>query len=106
VLVKPTATTITDAQCEAVVALMPFQQDLLDSALGTTEPQRNQARHELAKLWIALACTSCTLQYLGGNHPTGCIFVGWGHGWQPCSSCGGSGLSPMGNTLRANGGGK
>jgi len=102
-----TATTITDAQCEAVIALMPFQQDLLDGALSTTEPQRNQARHELAKLWTALACTGCTLQYLGAaNHPTGMIFVGWGHGWQPCSSCGGSGLSPMGNTLRENGGGK
>jgi pyruvate/2-oxoacid:ferredoxin oxidoreductase beta subunit len=27
------------------------------------------------------------------NHPYGMIFVGWGHGWQWCQSCGGSGLS-------------
>jgi hypothetical protein len=97
------ASTITDAQCQAVVDLMPFQRDLLDGALGVVEPHRNHSRHELAKLWNALACTSCTLQYLGGNQPTGCIFVGWGHGWQPCQQCGGSGLSPMGNALRPNG---
>jgi len=24
------------------------------------------------------------------NHPPGMIFVGWGHGWQPCLECGGS----------------
>jgi hypothetical protein len=95
-----TAATITDAQCAAVVRLMPFQQALLDGALGVTEPHRNHSRHELAKLWNALACPDCTLQYLdAANHPTGCIFVGWGCGWQACSSCGGSGLSPMGNTL-------
>jgi hypothetical protein len=97
------ATTITDDMCRAVVALMPFdrERNLLDGALGEAEPNRNHSRHELAKLWKALSCPSCTLQYLGGNQPTGCIFVGWGHGWQPCSACGGSGLSPMGNDLNA-----
>lgn len=25
------------------------------------------------------------------NHVVGHIFVGWGHGWQPCVHCGGSG---------------
>jgi len=24
------------------------------------------------------------------NHVAGHVFVGWGHGWQPCSKCGGS----------------
>lgn len=102
------AVTITDDMCRAVVALMPFDREraLLDGALGVVEPHRNHSRHELAKLWTALACASCTLRYLGGNHPAGCIFVGWGHGWQPCSACGGSGLSPMGNNLNARAAGK
>jgi hypothetical protein len=95
-----TAANITDDMCRAVVALMPFQQDLLEGALATVEPHRNHSRHELAKMWNALACPSCTLRYLGKNQPTGCIFVGWGHGWQPCQRCGGSGLSDMGNTLQ------
>jgi hypothetical protein len=97
-----TAATITDEHCRAVIALMPFDREcnLLEGALGTIEPHRNHARAELAKLWNALACKECTLQYLdAANHPTGCIFVGWGHGWQPCSACGGSGLSKMGNDL-------
>ena len=96
-----TADTITDDMCLAVAALMPFEreQNLVAGALGTAEPHRNHSRHELAKLWTALACEHCTLRYLGGNHPTGCIFVGWGHGWQPCIQCGGSGLSPMGRDL-------
>jgi hypothetical protein len=98
-----TAANITDDMCRAVVALMPFDREciLLDGALAIVEPHRNHSRYELAKLWNALACASCTLRYLDSpNHPTGCIFVGWGHGWQPCSSCGGSGLSTMGNDLR------
>lgn len=97
-----TAANITDAMCKAVVDLMPFdrERELLDGALSSIEPHRNHSRHELAKLWTALACTSCTLRYLDQpNQPTGCVFVGWGHGWQPCSSCGGSGLSAMGNDL-------
>lgn len=97
---KVTAENLTDEQCQAVAELMPSAKvsNLIDGAIGMVEPHRNHSRHELAKLWIALACTACTLQYLGApNHPTGCIFVGWGHGWQSCSSCGGSGLSPMGN---------
>jgi hypothetical protein len=74
----------------------------LSGALGSCEPHRNHSRHELAQKWIALACDDCTLQYVdAANAPTGCIFVGWGHGWQPCQTCGGSGLSQMGNNLRA-----
>lgn len=101
---KVDASTITDGQCRAVVALMPFERErsLLEGALGQVEPHRNHSRAELARLWVALACPSCTLTYLdSANHPTGCIFVGWGHGWQPCQECGGSGLSPMGRDLRA-----
>lgn len=96
-----TADTITDDMCRAVVTLMPFDHErkLLVGALGTCEPSRNHSRHEMAKTWNALACSVCTLQYLGGNQPTGCVFVGWGLGWQPCQECGGSGLSAMGNEL-------
>ena len=98
-----TAATITDDMCKAVVDLMPFarEKSLLEGALATVEPNRNHSRYELAKLWNALTCPSCTLRYLDSpNHPTGCIFVGWGHGWQACQACGGSGLSQMGNDLR------
>lgn len=99
--IKITAPTITDDMCRAVVRLLPHKQSALDGALGVCEPHRNHSRAELARLWNGLVCERCTLQYLGGNHPTGCIFVGWGHGWQPCQSCGGSGLSPLGNSLEA-----
>ena len=37
-------------------------------------------------------CASCRPRATDQNHPPGMIFVGWGHGWQACQSCGGSGL--------------
>lgn len=88
---------LTDAMARAVVGLMPSAQSLLDGALGSTEPNRNHSRAELARLWESFACKLCTLVYVhSSNHPTGCIFVGWGHGCHPCQACGGSGLSPKG----------
>lgn len=98
------AANITDDMCRSVVELMPSlagENGLLDGALGVCEPHRNHSRHELARLWTALACKACTLRYVdAANHPSGCIFVGMGHGWQPCQECGGSGLSPLGQKLR------
>lgn len=92
---------ITDEQCRSVIELMPSRRSLLDGAQTSTEPHRNHSRHEPAQLWSALACPACTLRYLDSiNHPTGCIFVGWGHGWQACSDCGGSGLSAVGRAAR------
>jgi hypothetical protein len=38
-------------------------------------------------------CPSCAPDSDEINHPTGMIFVGWGHGWQACQKCGGSGLA-------------
>lgn len=97
-----TVNDLTDEMARAVVELIPSAQPLLDGALGAIEPHRNHSRAELARLWEGLACSSCTLAYLSSpNHPTGCIFVGWGHGWQPCQSCGGSGLSKKGMGLRS-----
>lgn len=40
----------------------------------------------------AALCPSCRPLATDHNHPPGMIFVGWGHGWQPCQNCGGSGL--------------
>jgi len=37
-------------------------------------------------------CQGCRPRATDLNHPPGMIFVGWGHGWQPCRCCGGSGL--------------
>jgi hypothetical protein len=37
-------------------------------------------------------CTACRPRATDRNHPSGMTFVGWGHGWQPCQRCGGSGL--------------
>jgi len=37
-------------------------------------------------------CEGCRPRATDRNHPPGMIFVGWGHGWQPCKRCGGSGL--------------
>lgn len=37
-------------------------------------------------------CPSCRPRATDRNHPSGMIFVGWGHGWQPCQICGGSAL--------------
>ena len=37
-------------------------------------------------------CENCRPRATDRNHPPGMIFVGWGHGWQPCQRCGGSGL--------------
>lgn len=37
-------------------------------------------------------CAACRPRATDRNHPPGMIFVGWGHGWQPCQRCGGSGL--------------
>ena len=39
-------------------------------------------------------CPHCAERDGESNHPTGMIFVGWGHGWQPCVHCGGSTLLP------------
>lgn len=35
-------------------------------------------------------CTTCKRPEDAVNHVPGCIFVGWGHGWQTCPDCGGS----------------
>lgn len=96
-----TADTITDDACAFVVAMIPTERNksALAGALGYAEPARNHSRHHLAGQWNGLACAACTLRYLGQNQPTGCIFVGWGHGWQPCHACGGSGLSALGNSI-------
>lgn len=40
-------------------------------------------------------CKSCEKKDGEVNHPHGMIFVGWGHGWQPCPMCGGSGKKPV-----------
>lgn len=37
-------------------------------------------------------CHGCRPRASDRNHPPGMIFVGWGHGWQPCTHCGGSAL--------------
>ena len=37
-------------------------------------------------------CQSCRPRATDRNHPPGMIFVGGGHGWQPCQRCEGSGL--------------
>lgn len=36
-------------------------------------------------------CKTCAKQPHEVNHPVGMMFVGFGLGWQPCSSCGGAG---------------
>jgi hypothetical protein len=89
------AATITDEQCHAVHTQLPYSwvKSLLDGALGVVEPHRNHSRYELAKLWCSLVCPHCTPRERVENHVTGAIFVGWGHGWQPCQHCGGSGLA-------------
>lgn len=43
----------------------------------------------------------CWLQPGEVNHPAGMIFVGWGHGWQPCARCGGEGLEPINEVIAA-----
>jgi DnaJ-class molecular chaperone len=43
-------------------------------------------------------CTTCKKQEGEVNHPEGMIFVGWGHGWQPCPICGGSTRVPKSET--------
>jgi hypothetical protein len=40
----------------------------------------------------AVECPSCKRPDGALNHVHGHIFVGWGHGWQPCPKCGGSGI--------------
>lgn len=35
-------------------------------------------------------CPTCAPREGEVNHPPGMIFVGWGHGWQLCSNCGGT----------------
>jgi hypothetical protein len=40
-------------------------------------------------------CEHCKKLEHEVNHPTGMIFVGWGHGWQPCPHCGGAGVVPV-----------
>lgn len=37
------------------------------------------------------ACLACKRPVDAVNHVPGHVFVGWGIGWQPCPSCGGSG---------------
>lgn len=36
-------------------------------------------------------CQRCKKQEGEVNHPRGCVFVGWGLGWQPCTACGATG---------------
>jgi hypothetical protein len=42
-------------------------------------------------------CPACKRPADAVNHVPGHIFVGWGHGWQPCSKCAGSmrALAPL-----------
>ncbi len=37
-------------------------------------------------------CETCKRPEDAVNHVPGHIFVGWGMGWQPCPTCGGSGV--------------
>jgi len=39
-------------------------------------------------------CDSCKRTEGTVNHVPGHIFVGWGHGWQACTQCGGRGILP------------
>jgi len=39
----------------------------------------------------AVECPDCKQSNGAVNHVVGHIFVGWGHGWQPCIHCNGTG---------------
>ena len=39
-------------------------------------------------------CKECKPADDAVNHVQGHVFVGWGHGWQPCHACKGSGFDP------------
>lgn len=41
---------------------------------------------------VRVPCPSCKRPPDAVNHVTGHMFVGWGHGWHPCSRCDGSAL--------------
>jgi len=100
--VKVTVDTLTD---EAIRELrrdfpMLFTEPLINGALGDSEPHRNHSRAKIAELATGLLCESCTPTYPVENHVTGHRYVGWGHGWEPCIHCGGSGLNAMALALR------
>lgn len=40
-------------------------------------------------------CPHCAPAPNAVNHVVGHTFVGWGHGWQPCLYCKGSGVAPI-----------
>ena len=46
-------------------------------------------------------CETCKRPPDAKNWVPGHIFVGWGHGWQPCPKCNGSGRVPDGSAARA-----
>lgn len=46
---------------------------------------------------VETECERCKRPEGAVNHVRGHIFVGWGHGWQPCSACGGSGSGRVGD---------
>lgn len=48
----------------------------------------------------SVPCETCKKLDGEVNHPTGMIYVGWGHGWQPCPVCGGSGVVAVGKGAR------
>jgi hypothetical protein len=41
---------------------------------------------------VDVACPACKKKDGEANHPPGMVFVGMGHGWQPCSACSGTGV--------------
>lgn len=62
---------------------MPILADTLEEA-GCTEETILQHCRGLER------CPKCIKLPDENNHPPGMMFVGWGHGWQPCSVCEGA----------------
>ena len=82
---------------------MTDERDLLAAVLE--RPAEDAPRLAYAD-WLderaeAVACPKCEKKPHEVNHPPGMMFVGWGHGWQPCPDCSGSGSVPDGRAERA-----
>jgi len=72
-------------------ALLLLADCLVETRKKVTDVEQRIAEMRANRERSFAQCPDCVRKPDEVSHPTGMIFVGMGHGWQPCSRCEGSG---------------